>query len=90
MVQQQDVVTQEEEQMLQDIFPLFQTSNNVITMTMDAPLIGGIPQWDVDNFERKVRIVMVIILLRPTPAKIHYCHCYSNNKVMVLLSNVKL
>jgi len=31
-VQQQDVVTQEEEQMLQDIFPSFQTSGNVITM----------------------------------------------------------
>ena len=66
-MQEQDVVTQEEEQMLQDIFPVFQTSNNVITMTMDAPLIGGVPQRDVDNIERKLRIVSVIILLQPTP-----------------------
>ena len=66
-MQQQDVVTQEEEQMLQDIFSSFQTSSIVITMTMDAPLIGGVPQRDVDNIERILRIVMVIILLRPTP-----------------------
>ena len=70
-MQEQDVVTQEEEQMLQDIFPVFQTSNNVITMTMDAPLIGGVPQRDVDNIERKLRIVSVIILLQPTPLPIY-------------------
>ena len=53
--------------MLQDIFSSFQTSSIVITMTMDAPLIGGVPQRDVDNIERKLRIIRVIILLRPTP-----------------------
>jgi len=62
-VQQQDVVTQEEEQMLQDIFPSFQTSSNVITMTKDAPLIGGIPQGDVDNIERILRIVRAMMFL---------------------------
>jgi len=62
-VQQEDVVTQEEEQMLQDIFPSFQTSSNVTTMIMDAPLIGGIPQGEVDKFERILRIVRAMMFL---------------------------
>ena len=66
-MQKQDVVAQEEEQMLQDIFPSFQTSSNVTTMTKDAPLIGGVPQGDVENIERILRIIRVIILLQPTP-----------------------
>ena len=66
-MQQEDVVTQEDEQMLQDIFPSFQTSSNVITMTKDAPLIGGVPQEDVDNIERILRIIRAMILLWPLP-----------------------
>jgi len=66
-VQQQYGATQEEEQLLQDIFPSFQISSSVTTMTKDAPLIGGVPQGDVDNIERILRIIRAIILLQPTP-----------------------
>ena len=62
-MQQQDVVTQEDEQMSQDIFPSFQTSSNVITMTKDAPLIGCALQRDVDNIERILRIVRAMMFL---------------------------
>jgi len=70
-VQEEDVVTQEEEQMLQNIFPSFQTPINVTTMTQDSPRIGGVPQEDVDNIERILRIVRVIILFRAPPLPIY-------------------
>jgi len=69
-VQEQDVVAQEEEQMLQDLFPSFQTSSNVITMTKDAPLIGGVPQGDMEIIKSILRSVRAMILLWPPPLPI--------------------